>query len=152
MTFLIAAIILVILSAFFLGLRAYLGFCALVVGFAMTLTGLFGEKEMLFIGLCTLAYSILSAYFTIRKSQRGMIRLQILRFYGYGLFLFLQVTMTMLIIFASLASVCGTVAESYREVMIIDCMGREVGRTMVDSHNRGPNGERYTPTDKTLNL
>ena len=149
MTFIIAVLILVLLSVFFMGLRAYLSFCALVAGLPMVITGLFGEKVMLFIGLCAVAYAILAAYFTVRNSPRSMLRLQILRFFGYGMFLFLQVILTMLIIFLPLAKIFGTFARSYRDVIIVNCLGQEIGRTTVDDRNRGPNGEEFkNPNDR----
>lgn len=148
MPFIIAVFVLIVLSVFFMGLRAYLSFCALVVGLPMVITGLFGEKEMLFIGLCATAYAILAAYFTVRNSPRGMLRLQILRFFGYGMFVFLQVILTMLIIFIPLAKFFGTFARSYRDVIIVNSLGQEIGRTTVDDRNRGPNGEEFkNPND-----
>jgi len=145
MTFIIAVLILIILSVFSLGLRAYMGFSMLLVGFATTLMGLFGEKVLLILGLCALAYSFFCAYFTVHTSPKGMLRLQILRFYGYGMFLFIKVMLTMLIVFIPLAQIFGQFARSYRDVMIIDCLGREIGRTTVDDRNRGPNGEQFDP-------
>ena len=147
MTFLIAILILIILSVFFIGLRAYMSFCALIVGAPMALTGLFGEKALLIIGLLAVAYALLAAYFTVRTSPRGMLRLQILRFFGYGMFLFLQVILTMLIIFIPLAKIFGTFARSYRDVIIVNCLGQEIGRTTVDDRNKDSDGKGYTPQD-----
>ncbi len=147
MTFIIALVILIILSCFFMGLRAYMSFCALVVGLPATLVGLFGEKALMIAGLLAVAYAFLAAYFTVRTSPKSMLRLQILRFFGYGMFRFLQVIMIMLIIFIPLANVFGQFARSYRDVIIVDCLGREIGRTTVDDRNRGPNGEEYDDPD-----
>ncbi len=145
MTFIIAVLILIVLSVFFMGLRAYMSFCALVVGLPMVIIGLFGEKELLIIGLLATAYALLAAYFTVRNSPRSMLRLQILRFFGYGLMVFLQVTLTMLIIFIPLAKFFGTFARSYRDVIIVNSVGQEIGRTTVDDRNRDSDGRQYDP-------
>ena len=147
MTFLIAVVILIVLSVFSMGLRAYLSFCALLVGGAMTLMGLFGEKVMLYIGLMLLAYAFLAAYFTVRTSPKPMLRLQILRFFGYGMFTFLRVLMIMLIILIPLAGFFGQFARSYRDVMIMDMNGNIIGRTVVDDRNRDLEGRQYSDPD-----
>ena len=46
-----------------------------------------------------------------------------------------------------LANVFGQFARSYRDVIIVDCLGREIGRTTVDDRNKGPNGEEYDNPD-----
>ena len=145
MTFLIAVAILIILSVFFMELRAYMSFCALIVGIPAVLVGFFGEKEIMILGLFAVAYALLAAYFTVRTSPRGMIRLQIFRFFGYGMFRFLQVIMIMLIIFIPLSQIFGQFARSYRDVIIVDRLGREVGRTTVDDRNRDLDGKQRTP-------
>ena len=148
MPFLIAVLILIVLSVFFMGLRAYLGFCALIVGIPAVLTGLFGEKVMLYVGLMLVAYALRAAYFTVRNSPKRMLRLQIFRFFGYGMFLFLQVLMIMLVILIPLAGFFGQFARSYRDVIVVDSLGREIGRATVDDRNRGTDGKEYkNPND-----
>ena len=148
MAFIIAAIILVVLSVFLMGLRAYLSFSALIVGFFAFLSGLLdGEEIYLYIGIACLAYAFIAAYMSVRGFEQSQRKTQMFRFFVYGFLLFARFIMVALIITIPLVHMFNAVLAEYKEMVVVDNLGRQIGTVHVDKNLKTPDGKQYRRPD-----
>lgn len=148
MTLIIACVIIAVLSIFFTKLRAYMSFCALVMGGPCLLVGVFdGDWMMIAVGLFGLAYAFTSAYLTVRWSEPSQRPTLMFRYFVYGLLLFVKVTGIMLIIFIPLVKGLNTVLRSYEEMILVDQSGNQIGTVFVNSDMKDALGNQYDRHD-----
>lgn len=146
--FIVALVVLAILSKFFMGLRAYLCFSLLMIGVAGIISGMLGADSLfLYIGIAGVVFSVGAAYLTSLSVEASQRPTQIFRFFVYGLLVFAYVLLLTLLITIPLATAFGRIMDNYREANIVDASGRTVGKAHVNKDLRGADGTQYYSDD-----
>lgn len=147
---LVIAIIIIVLFAFAsIKFRAYACFNLIILGISAILAAnMGGDSIFSTIGWASLITGLVimlaTAMIQVEKSRRVgyMVRL-----FLYGMLLFLQVMLTMLIITIPLVNFTKEICKDYKERIVVDCYGNEIGKVYVDENLKGADGKQYSNYD-----
>ena len=139
-------IIIGLLSYYFLWFRAYACFNLIMIGLGMFIAGCAAKENIFRIpGLLMLITGIAILFVTSLKVEKSMRPTYMVRVFLYGMALFLRLILIMMIIGIPFAALFSAMAANYREMIIVDCYGRDTGqRVIVDENSlKGPDGTQY---------
>lgn len=146
----IAILILIVLSWFFIGFRAYACFSMLVIGLGAIIAVLLGADPF-FMAMAVpmvigAAVILLITSLRVEKSERIHYIIHLLL---YGMFGFLRMMMIMLIVTIPLAALVGGVAADCRDMVLVDCFGNDTGRRVTVNMDtmKDAEGRSYTHHD-----
>lgn len=145
-----AIVILGIISIFSKTVRSYLGFCLIVTGISAVIAGMIGiNKEhesgemWLYMGIAFLVISFLMAFLSSLKVEKSQRPYFMFSFFMYGMMTFLKIIFYTMIITIPFAVLIGRIAADYKEVIVVDSYGREIGKAYVDRNGVGSDGKHY---------
>ncbi len=148
MAFVVAVIILGLISLVWVRFRCYVCFNLLMIGAGMFIAGLLREESLftgggaaLFIG------GVVIMVVTSLKVEPARRASYMVNLFLSGMFSFLRVMFIMMLVLIPLAGIMKEMAADYRECVIVDSMGNKIGKDYVDSSGHSRSGKTYTDYD-----
>jgi len=148
MAFIVAVIILGLISLVWIRFRCYVCFNLLMIGLGMFIAGLIREESLFTTGgVIMFIGGIVIMVVTSLKVDSDRRGAYMLNLFLSGLFSFLHVMFIMMIVLMPLAAVMKEMAADYRECVVVDSMGNKIGTDYVDSSGHSRSGKTYTEYD-----
>lgn len=147
---LVAVLIIIALSWFFIGFRAYACFNMLMIGLGALIAVLLGADPFwIVIGLPLFLGAIIILFLTSLRVEKSHRISYIIHLLLYGMFAMLKVMMIMMIVTIPLAAFVGGISADCREMVLVDCFGNATGeRVTVNMDNmRDASGKKYQKYD-----
>lgn len=144
MPFVIAVIIIILISFVSLKFRAYACFSLIMIGFSAFIAGKIGGESLFTIGgLVFLIGGILILFLTSLRVERSKRLTYMVRLFLYGFFMCVRIMLIMMIIGIPFAAFVGAFCKDYHERIVVDSFGTQIGKVYVDENNRAADGTQY---------
>lgn len=148
MAFVVALIIIALISFVSVRFRCYACFNLLMIGLAAFIAGNMMNESLFTVGGAVFLFGGLGIMFlTSLKVEKSRRIYYMGNLFLSGMFSFLHVMLIMMIVTISFASIMHVMAKDYREKVLVDVNGNRLGTVLVDENNVDPHGNVYNPHD-----
>ena len=148
MAFVVALIIIALISWVSVKFRCYACFNLVMIGAALVIAGGMREESLFTVGgWVFLVGGVLIMFLTSLKVEKSRRLYYMRNLFLSGMFSFLHVMLIMTVVLISFGSVMKALSKEYREMVLVDLNGNRIGKVMVDENYVDPTGKTYDPYD-----